>query len=84
MKFYLFGTAFITLVLSPNMKSLLQDPNEQFDQYILPFFYLSPEYQTRFAQNTTLGNSSANEGVLNLVSLDPLELENGYINLDDE
>jgi len=30
---------------------MLQDPNDKFDQYVLPFYYLSPEYKERLSDS---------------------------------
>jgi len=44
MKYYLGGTLFILLTIGLFTKSWLLSPDQEFYQFVLPFFYKSPYY----------------------------------------
>ena len=48
MKFYLAGTVLLAMVITPNIQSIMQDPNDLFDKYLLPFYYNAPAFQSKF------------------------------------
>lgn len=48
MKWYIAGTLVLMVLMGPNTHSMLISPNDLFDTYMLPFFYLDPAYQKRF------------------------------------
>ena len=50
MKQYYGGTLILFLIFFPGSKSMLHDPNDFFDQYILPWTYLDADYSKYFAR----------------------------------
>lgn len=52
MKFYLIGTILIIIIGAPITSSVLKDPNEMFDTYLLPYYYLDEDYKSTFKTKT--------------------------------
>lgn len=61
MKWYLIGTLLIVLLVGPNMRSMVMNPNDMFDTYILPYFYLDPSFQKDFKQADNATETSSAE-----------------------